>query len=225
MPARGTGGKNVAPEARVQISGPRLRSALAVSGLSLRDASALLKRQGEARLSVAGLGKMVAAAGTVTTRKSIRDALAVLCGVASDWLSGFGPDRHAVELVAHKLAGRFWDDDQNLKRQPTREGDTAEAVRRLADFVHRQERNRATRERILLDILDLERWVRLLGDPRPAELSAEAKESFALSLARALQIAITQPVEGWRDNQHGSQLRPRSSGLEALRECLSRPAT
>ncbi len=82
--------------------------------------------------------------------------------------------------------------------------------------------NQAKRERILSEILDLERWVVLLGDPRPAELTQEAREKFALSLARALQIATTRPIKG---RQHDAQIRPRVSGLNELREFLNRAPT
>jgi hypothetical protein len=199
-----------------------MRSALAVSGLTLRDAAAALERGGEVRLSVAGLGKIAASPGTVTTRKRVRDALAGVCGVASDWLSGFGPDRSTVELVAHKVAGGFWDEDQALKRLPREDGSAADVLRRSVDFADRLMRNRAHRERLLREILDLECWVRLLGDPRPAELTEEAREKFALSLARALQIATTRPIKGHRESPHGSQLRPRSGGLADLRQLLSK---
>jgi hypothetical protein len=70
--------------------------------------------------------------------------------------------------------------------------------------------------------LDLEPWVRLIGDPRPAEISKEAKEQFAISLARALRIAITRPIKGHQLRPHGSQLRPNSKALEKLRDFLKK---
>jgi hypothetical protein len=210
-------------ESRVQISGPRLRAALTTRGLSLRDAVAALKGAGEATLSVAGLGKIVAAPGTVTTRRSVRNALAGLCGVASDWLSGFGPDRDVVELLAHQVAGGGWDQDEEFKAPPRLEGGGPDdAVKRIHKFAQHLWANQKTRERLLLEILDLELWVRLIGDPRPAEISKEAKEQFAISLARALRIATTRPIKGHQLRPHGSQLRPSSKALEKLRDFLKK---
>ena len=213
-------------EQRVQISGPRLKAALATRGLSLRDAVAALKGAGEASLSVAGLGKIVAAAGTVTTRRSVRNALAGLCGVASDWLSGFGPDRDAVELLAHQVAGGGWDQNEEIKAPPKLEGGgLGDTVKRIHKFAQQFWANQAARERLLLEILDLEPWVRLIGDPRPAEISKEAKEQFAIHLGRALRIATTRPIKGHQLHLHGSQLRPSSKGLEKLRDFLKKSSS
>ena len=218
MPTRTGPGSTKPTPPRVQISGPRLRSALAVSGLSLREAVAALKGQGGGgKLSVAGLGKMAGAEGTVTTRKSTRDALAGLCGVSSDWLSGFGPDRGPLELLAHGLAGGFWDEDQAVKAS-NRGSAPSDVVRRSVEFIQGLRRNQESRERTILDILNLSNWIKLLGDPRAGEPSTEAKEQFALDLARVLRRATRQPVPG----RPGQQL-PRIGGMNALRDLLSGP--
>jgi hypothetical protein len=121
-------------EARVLGSGPRVRSALAVSNLSLREAVEALKGEG-VRHSVAGLGKITTAKGTVTTRNSVRNAIAGVTGVASDWLGGFGPDMSPAELVAHKVAAAgFWDEDVDLRISRPKGGDVSDAWRRSIDF-------------------------------------------------------------------------------------------
>jgi hypothetical protein len=204
------------PGTRVQLSGPRVRTALAVSGLSLRDAVLALKHEG-VRLSVAGLGKIAAAKGTVTTRKSVRDAIAGIAGVASDWIGGFGPDMSPIELIAHRVAGGFWDEDVKLKAPPMKGDGVAGSVRRLIEHMDQLAQNRTRRARALAEILDLERWARLLGDPQAAEIPEEVKEKFAFSLGQALSFAITRPIKG-----RPGEFRPRSRGLESLRECLNK---
>jgi hypothetical protein len=207
-------------EARAQVSGPRARIALAVGGYSLRDAVAALKRQGT-RLSVAGLGKIVAAPGIVTTRKSVRDAIAGICGVASDWLAGFGPERSVLELVAYRLAGGFWDEDHDLRAGPPAKG-PVEAVRKIDNLMQRLEGNRKERAGVLADVLNLDHWIGLLGDSRPAEISDEAREAFAVHLGRALAIATTRPILG--ETNGARQPQPSSAGILALRHCLNPPA-
>jgi hypothetical protein len=203
-------------ETRVQLSGPRVRSALAVSGLTLREAVLALKREG-VRLSVAGLGKIAAAKGTVTTRKSVRDAIAGTAGVASDWIGGFGPDMSPIDLVAHRVAGGFWDEDAKLRVPRTKAEGVTGSIRRLTEHLDQVTQNRRRRERALAEILDLERWARLLGDPEATEIPEEAKERFAFSLGQALKLAIARPIKG-----RPGEYRPRSRGLESLRECLNR---
>lgn len=203
-------------EPRVQLSGPRVRSALAVSGLTLREAVLALKREG-VRLSVAGLAKIAAAKGTVTTRKSVRDAIAGIAGVASDWIGGFGPDMSPVQLVAHRVSGGFWDEDAKLRPPSMKADGVAGSVRRLIEHMDQVTQNRTRRERALVEILDLERWARLLGDPHATEASEEFKEKFAFSLGQALSLAIRRPIKG-----RPGEYRPRSRGLERLRECLNK---
>jgi hypothetical protein len=139
--------------------------------------------------------------------------------VASDWLGGFGRDMTAVELVAHRVAGGYWDEDAELQASRPKGGDFADKVRRSIDFLGQLEQNRANRERAIVDILDLRRWVRLLGDPRPAEISEEAREQFALGLGRALRIATTRPIKG-----RPGEFRPRTNALEGLRDYLNEAA-
>ena len=76
--------------------------------------------------------------------------------------------------------------------------------------------NQVRRERALAEILDLERWARLLGDPQAAGVNEEVKEKFAFMLGRGLSMAIRRPIEG-----RPGEYRPRSGGLERLRECLN----
>lgn len=203
-------------EPRVQLSGPRVRSALTVSGLTLRDAVLALKREG-VRLSVAGLAKIAAAKGTVTTRKSVRDGIAGIAGVASDWLGGFGPDRSPVELIAHRVAGGFWDEDAKLRPPPRKADGVAGSVTRMIEYLNQVTENRTRRERALVEILDLDRWARLLGDPQADEVPEEVKGKFAFSLGQALNFAIKRPIKG-----RPGEFRPRSRGLESLRECLNK---
>jgi hypothetical protein len=128
-----------------------------------------------------------------------------------------------VELLAHQVAGGFWDQDEEIKAAPRlKGGGPAHVVKRMDNFVQRLRANYSTRDRLLLEILDLEPWVRLIGDPRPAEISKEAKKQFAINLARALRIAITRPIKGHQLRPHGSQLRPRSKALETLRDFLKK---
>jgi hypothetical protein len=77
--------------------------------------------------------------------------------------------------------------------------------------------NRALRESALAEILDHERWARLLGDPQADEVPEEVKEKFAFSLGQALSFAIRRPIKG-----RPGEFRPRSRGLQSLRECLNK---
>jgi hypothetical protein len=122
-----------------------------------------------------------------------------------------------VELVAHRLAGGFWDEDAKLRAPPKNADGFAGSVRRLTEYMDQLMQNRARRERALAEILDLDRWVRLLGDPQSDEVPDEVKEKFAFSLGKALSFAITRPIKG-----RPGEFRPRSGGLESLREYLNK---
>jgi hypothetical protein len=137
--------------------------------------------------------------------------------VASDWLGGFGPDRSPVELVAHRVAGGFWDEDAKLRVPDTKAEGFAGSARRLVEHMDKLTQNRTRRERILAEILDVEHWARVLGDPEATEAPEEVKEKFAFSLGQALSMAIRKPIKG-----RPGEFRPRSRGLESLRECLNR---
>ena len=101
---------------------------------------------------------------------------------------------------------------------PPRKADgVAGSVRRLIEYMDQVTEYRTRRERALAEILDLERWARLLGDPQAGEIPEEAKEKFAFSLGQALRLAITRPIKG-----RPGEYRPRSRGLESLREFLNR---
>src|SRR5688572_4070357 len=71
-----------------------------------------------------------------------------ICGVGSDWLAGFGPDRGVVELVAYRLAGGFWDEDGQIRSLPRGRGDIPDVVRRADDLMRRLEVNRAERAQV-----------------------------------------------------------------------------
>jgi hypothetical protein len=110
-----------------------------------------------------------------------------------------------------------WPGSSSQKYQCRKADGVAGSVRRLIEHMNQVTENRALRESALAEILDHERWARLLGDPQADEVPEEVKEKFAFSLGQALSFAIRRPIKG-----RPGEFRPRSRGLQSLRECLNK---
>ena len=210
---------------RVSVSGARVKAALEAAGLSVNAAAGALKDGGHARVSQTGLNNIVLGL-TTTTRRSVLNGLAAITGQHEDWLGGFGGDLSPIELIAIRVGGGFWDEDywdedNEIRHRSNPADDDAEKVRKIDATIQRLLSNWRHRQEIVISLLQLDRWVQLLGDSRSTELSDEARLAFAVSLGRALRIATTQPIPNGRTAGQ-EQPRPRAAGLRALAKALER---
>lgn len=187
---------------QVPIDGQRLREILRAEGIGAKTMADRLRQSG-APVSHVTLVKIMTGQQS-TTRTSIRAATAkVFDDISENFLAGEGLEMDWQAILSRRVANRRWD----WWRGPDGPANYERFFKRT-DAAHKR----------AADVLDLENWLKLMGDPR-ATATEEQRAAFGAALFKALRLVFEHDVKRTKTDREPRHLNSR--GLDALAHLLA----